>query len=79
MGIIIRRLQEYMKERNYFVLNYNKYPSKKESIPFIQECIKTSQLKGSEAFMVYSLSKNICKKMKGSLAEIGCFRGGQQN
>lgn len=75
MTKIRMRIQNYLLKKNYVVLNYNK-AKKGKNFELIREVLKRSQLKGSEAYQLLTLVRDICKKRKGNLAEVGVFRGG---
>ena len=62
-------------QRNFGLINYN-YPEKKEIFGKIKNLGKRLNLRSEEAYMLFTLVKDLCKKRKGNLIEVGCFEGG---
>ncbi|GBE20397.1 macrocin-O-methyltransferase [archaeon BMS3Abin17] len=75
IAMIKKALKGYLFNKNIILTNYN-YPNKKERFNLIKSLGKRLYLEGNEAYQLYTIVRNICKKQKGALAEVGMFLGG---
>lgn len=67
--------KKYLFKKNFALINYN-YPEKKIIFDIIKKTEPRLHLRSEEAYQLFVTVRDICKKRKGNLAEVGCFRGG---
>ncbi len=60
-------------KNNMALIDYNA-KGKKEIFEIVKRR-KSRNMRGNEAYQIYTLVKDVCKKMSGNIAEIGCFKG----
>lgn len=68
-------IRKYLFKNNFGVISYNS-PNKKPIFELIKSLGNRLNLRGEEAYTLYTLVRDICSKRNGNLAEVGCFNGG---
>ena len=66
---------EYLVRNNLVIINYNS-PRKRKIFQLVRHIREKALLKGNEGYQLFIMVKELCKKRKGALAEVGVYRGG---
>ena len=74
---ILRSLRIFILDKiyknNMVLLNYN-YPERRRIFEIVKRR-KSRNMRANEAYQIYVLVRDLCKKYKGDLAEVGVFKG----